>query len=174
MGALKTLALLPMAGLVMLACGHQSATSSTAMNAQLKSDLDRAASPASDLAVSRYRPTQVMSNVEMGLGNGSQGKEAPRKAHVPQARRDFKPTVEAVSAIATHPAPMPTVVAVAPEPGPLAGPRPMPNAVGSIFRGGVIADDDHCQIHHGVPAMVGRVAPQRPMLGGPMRPRGSW
>lgn len=174
MGALKTLALLPLAGLMMVACGRPTATSSTAMNAQLKSDLDRAASPASDLAVSRYRPTQTMSNLEMGLGNGNQGNEAPRKAHVPQARPSLKPTVEAVSAIATRRAPDPTVVAVAPEPGPLAGPRPMPNAVGSIFRGGVIADDDHCQIHPHIPAMVGRVAPERPSLGGPMRPRGSW
>jgi len=174
MGALKTLALLPMAGLVMLACGRPTATSSSAMNAQLKSDLDRAASPASDLAVSRYRPTQVMSNVEMGLGNGNQGNGPPRKAHVPRAVPSIKPTVEAVSAIAPRRAPMPTVVAEVPEPGPLAGPRPTPNAVGSIFRGGVIADDDHCQIHPHIPAMVGRVAPERPAFGGPMRPRGSW
>jgi hypothetical protein len=175
MGALKTLALLPMAGLLMVACGHPTGTSSTAMNSQLKSDLDRAASPTSDLAVSRYRPTQVMSNVEMGLGNGNQGMEAPRKTHVPRARPSLKPTVEAVSAITPRPAPQPTVIAESPEPGPTTGPRPMPNPVGSIFRGGVIADDDHCQIHPHIPAMVGRVAPERPMYGPPgMRPRGSW
>ena len=175
MGALRTLALLPMAGLLMVACGHPTGTSSTAMNAQLKSDLDRAASPTSDLAVSRYRPTQVVSNVEMGLGNGNQGKEAPRKAHVPRAQPSLKPTVEAVSAITPRPAPMPTVVAESPDPGMLSGPRPMPNPVGSIFRGGVIADDDHCQIHPHIPAMVGRVAPERPAFGRPgMRPRGSW
>lgn len=174
MGALKTLALLPMAGLMMLACGRSTAPSSTAMNAQLKSDLDRAASPASDLAVSRYRPTQVTSSVEMGLGNGNQGNEAPRKAHVPRAHPSLNPTVEAVSAITPRRAPEPTVVAESAEPGPLAGPRPMANSTGSIFRGGIIADDDHCQVHGGRSSTVGRVNPERPSLGGPMRPRGSW
>ena len=174
MGAKKTLALLPMAGLAVLACGHPTSAPSTAMNAQLRSDLDRAALPASDLAVTRYRPTQVVSNVELGLNGGNRGTEAPRKAHVPRARQSLHPTVEAVSAITPKPAPMPTVVAESPDPGPLAGPRPMPNPVGSIFRGGVIADDDHCQIHH-PGTMVGRVAPQRPLLGGAgPRPRVIW
>lgn len=173
MGAMKTLALLPMAGLIVMACGRTTAAPSTAMNAQLRSDLDRAAAPTSDLAVARYRATQAVSNVELGLGNGNRGTEAPRKAHVPRARRTLTPTVEAVSAITPHPAPMPTVVAESPDAGPLAGPRPMPNPVGSIFRGGMIADDDHCQLHR--PALVGRVAPERPMMGGMAgRPHGIW
>jgi len=37
----------------------------------------------------------------------------------------------------------------------------------------MIADDDHCQIHRG--AMVGRVAPERPLMGGMTgHPRGIW
>jgi len=173
MGAMKSLALLPIAGLIMVACGRPTATSSTAMNAQLRKDLDRAAAPTSDLALSRYRPTQPASNVELGLGNGNQGKEAPRKAHVPRARHTLTPTVEAVSAITPRRAPMPTVVAESPDPGPMAGPRPMPNSLGSIFRGGIIADDDHCQIHH--QGGMARVAPERPSLGGQgLHPRGIW
>jgi len=170
MGAMK-MALLPLAGLIVVACGGPTAARSTAMNAQLRSDLDRAASPASDLALSRYRPTQTVSNVELGLGNGNQGTEAPRKAHAPRARPSLTPTVEAVSAITPQPAPEPTVVAASPDPGPLTGPRPMPNRVGSVFRGGIIADDDHCQLHP-PGAMVGRVIPARPLSGGPAsRPR---
>lgn len=177
MGAMKTLALLPMAGLIVIACGRATAAPSTAMNAQLRSDLERAAAPTSDLALARFKATRTVSNVELGLGNGSQGKEAPRKSPSHRARHTLTPTVEAVSAITPRPAPMPTVIAASPDPGPLAGPRPMPNPVGSIFRGGMIADDDHCQLHR--PAMVGRVAPERPMMGGVPggmagRPHGIW
>jgi hypothetical protein len=179
MGAMKTLALLPMAGLIVMACGRTTTSPSTAMNAQLRSDLERAASPTSDLALARFRATRTVSNVELGLGNGSQGNEAPRKSPSHRARHTLTPTVEAVSAITPQPAPMPTVVAASMDPGALAGPRPMPNPVGSIFRGGMIADDDHCQIHKGRGAMVGRVAPDRPVLGGMPggmsgRPRGIW
>ncbi len=177
MGAMKTLALLPMAGLIVIACGRTTAAPSTAMNAQLKSDLERAAAPTSDLALSRFKATRTVSNVELGLGNGSQGKEAPRKSPSHRAKHTLTPTVEAVSAITPEPAPMPTVVAASADPGPLAGPKPMPNSTGSIFRGGIIADDDHCQIHKG--ASSGRVATERPMMGGMPggmagRPRGIW
>lgn len=177
MGAMKTLALLPMAGLIVIGCGRTTAAPSTAMNAQLRSDLERAAAPTTDLALARFRATKTVSNVELGLGNGSQGNEAPRKSPSHRARHTLTPTVEAVSAMTSKPAPMPTVVAASPDPGPLAGPRPMPNPVGSIFRGGMIADDDHCQIHRG--AMVGRVAPERPVMGGMTggsmaRPHGIW
>lgn len=206
MGMKVVVAVLPMT-LFALACGgHSKQEKSAALSDDLRSDLARAAAPTSDLASSQFRPQQVVSNIELGnapaphvMHSASRASRAHTTRRTPRAKPKSAPTVEAVKAVTTEPAPQPTTIAVAPAPAPTAGPRPEPNPVaypsgsgsdtegehhgggiggviGVIIRGGTIGDDDHCEIHPGgrVPVMINSRIPIPIGRGTFPGPRGGW
>jgi hypothetical protein len=203
MGMKTVVAVLPMT-LFALACGgHSKQEKSTALSDDLRSDLARASAPTSALASSQFRPQQVVSNIELGNAPAARETHSPSKAsrshtrRTPRAKPAPAPKVEAVKAVTVEPAAQPTTIAVVPAPEPTAGPRPTPNPVeypsgggsdtdgehagggiggviGVIIRGGSIGDDDHCEIHPGVPVMVNSRIPVPIGRGTFPRPRGGW
>jgi hypothetical protein len=190
MGAMKTAAIMPLA-LLALACSKSTPSRDATLSQELRRDLNRAAAPTSDLASAQFRPTQVVSAVELGEApTPKPAAPVARKHPVHRAVPSPKPRIEPVKAVALDPSPAPTTVAVVPAPEPTtAGPRPAPNPVqsptsepehhggigsviGVIIRGGVLGDDDHCQIRPPI-AINSRIPPMgRPTS--PGRPRGIW
>jgi hypothetical protein len=159
------------AAVVAIACGKSKPTGTTAMNADLKRDLQLAsASPTLQINPDEVAP---QSKHELAL----KPKEA---AHAPKVIRTDHPTIKAsakraeaaeiktdipqVQVMASAPAPSESPTPDAP---PLARPSPVPvqsyptaapipanagSSSGSIFggaviRGGTIGDDDHCDPH---------------------------
>jgi hypothetical protein len=198
MGAMRKLAIMPMA-LLALACGKASQPENAALSDVLRGDLDRAAAPTSDLAAAQFKPTQVVSAVELGNAPAPRSSAVPRKRPVRRARPSPKPQVEQVQAVAHEPSPAPTSITIAAAPVPTTpGPRPTPNPVdypagsgddvggddaggiwrviGVILRGGGIGDDDHCEIHRpgSIPIAINQRIPfpvGHPTYPGP---RGGW
>ncbi len=173
MHTVTKLAVLPVAALV-VACGRSNTAPDRALSEQLRSDLDRAAAPTSDLAAAQFRPTQTVSAIELGRSDAPRATPVAHKRPVRRPKPAPTPEVKPVEAVALEPSPAPTTVAVAPAPAPAplpaAGPRPTPNpasapaagsgsgaeegeghgggigaVIGVIIRGGVLGDDDHCQ-----------------------------
>lgn len=195
MGAFRKLAMIPLAGLA-LACGRSEQPGDQAMNSTLRSDLESAAAPTSALASSQFRPTQVVSAIELGESPKAKAPErtaAPARHSTPRVKAAPAPSVATIDPAATEPVPEPVLVAVtpaaapapAPTATPVAGPRPTPNPVnypapepttrggiGVIIRGGSIGDDDHCEIHHGGSGGVMINVPS-PVIR-PTFPRGAW
>lgn len=173
------------------ACGRGEARRG-AIDAGLRSDLERAAAPTADLAASQFRPRRTVSAMELDEAGGGAGMAIHARAIAPRVRPSRRPVVAPVAALAPEPAPQPTLVAstAAPEPvvpAPRAAPAPIAGAgytegagsggvggpVGVIIRGGHIGDDDHCEIHPGqgrIPVAVNQRIPIRPAFGG----RGIW
>lgn len=196
MNAMKKMTAMSIA-LLALACSKTKPTQDATLSDQLRSDLDRAAAPTSDLASTQFRPTNVVSAVE--LGNAPvRASAVPQKRPVRRAAPSVKAEVAPVPSVALDPAPAPTTVAVVPAPLPDPGPRPTPNPVaypsgsgtevggggrggiggviGVIIRGGTIGDDDHCEIHGpgSIPIAINSRIPIG--VGGPTFPRrrGGW
>jgi hypothetical protein len=136
------LAMVPLAALA-VACGRSEQPKDQAMDPALMSDLESAAAPTSALASSQFKPTQVVSAIELGE---SPRAHAPERTAAPAPRakpRAPAPKVKAIDPKATEPEPEPVVVATAPAPAPApepaaeptptvtptAGPRPTPNPV---------------------------------------------
>jgi hypothetical protein len=205
MGAIRTLAIMPLA-LLALACGRDAKPrgNSAALSEDLRGDLERASAPTSDLAATRFRPTQVVSSIELGTAPAAPKGAQPQKRKTHHVKPSPAPRVAQVKAVAVEPAPAPapepTVVATAPAPQPTAGPRPKPNPVdypsgqgsstegdhgvgigtviGVIIRGGSIGDDDHCELHRPGRGNAGVMINQRfpsPIVGRTTFPlRGGW
>lgn len=144
MGAMKKLAMIPLAGLA-LACGRSEQTrQDQALNSALRSDLERAAAPTSALASADFTPTRVVSAIELGESPAAHAPErtaAPARRATPRVKAEpaAAPTVVPMSSSDPEPAPEPVLVAVVPDPGaepatapvtrPTAGARPTPNPV---------------------------------------------
>ena len=115
------------------------------MDPALRSDLESAAAPTSALASSQFRPTQVVSAIELGESPRSNAPEratAPARHATPRVAPAPAAKVKALDPTATEPDPEPVLVAVAPPASapapaatpapattPEAGPRPTPNPV---------------------------------------------
>ncbi|MBX6333141.1 MAG: hypothetical protein IRY91_14940 [Gemmatimonadaceae bacterium] len=188
MRAKRTVAMMTVA-IAAVACGKSKPAANASLNDQLRSDLDRAAAPTSEIVASRYRATQVVSPVELGMAPAPRASAAPQKRVTHRAKPSAKPTVEPVAAVALDPSPTPTVVASAPAPEPTsAGTSPTGDAtkagqephhgggiggiIGVIIRGGTIGDDDHCEIRPRVPISINSRIPIA--VGMPRGPHGSW
>ncbi len=145
MSAFRTLAMIPLAALA-VACGRtEQQPKDQAMDPALMSDLESAAAPTSALASSQFKPTQVVSAIELGESPRARAPDrtaAPAHHATPRAAAP-KPKVQSVDPKAVDPAPEPVLVATAPEPEPTpaaepatapaptptAGPRPTPNPI---------------------------------------------
>jgi hypothetical protein len=191
MSAVKTLAVMPILAFA-FACSRANSSRDTALNEQLRSDLNRAAAPTADLAATRFRPDQAVSGVELGDGATALAL-ARHHAAPPEKRADHlvsatpTPSLTAAKLVALAPAPQPRVAPATTAPLAFAYvPRPVlsaPNQAGGgfghtlgvIIRGGLLGDDDHCQTHG--PGM-GRggifINVRAPMQPGARGPRGIW
>jgi hypothetical protein len=155
--------MVPLAALA-VACGRSEQPKDQAVDPALMSDLESASAPTAALASSSFKPTQVVSAIELGESPRTKAPDrsaAPARRAAPRAA-PAAPKVKAVEPEPTvNPTPRPVVVAAtqpaaapAPEPAPVAtpaaGPRPTPNPVdipapppvpvgrepGSVGRGG--------------------------------------
>jgi hypothetical protein len=142
MSAFRMLAMFPLAALA-VACGRSEQPKDQAVDPALMSDLQSASAPTAALASSNFRPTQVVSAIELGespRANAPDRSAAPAHHAAPRAA-PAAPKVKAVDPEPTiDPTPRPVVVAATqpaaePEPEsapvttPTAGPRPTPNPV---------------------------------------------
>jgi hypothetical protein len=146
MSAFRILAMASLAA-VAVACGRSEQPKDQAMDQALMSDLESAAAPTSALASSQFKPTQIVSAIELGESPHARAPErsaAPARRATPRAAAPA-PKVKTVDPAATEPVPEPVLVAAAPaaapaptaEPAttpapittPAAGPRPTPNPV---------------------------------------------
>lgn len=145
MSAFRILTMVPLA-LLALACSRSEQSGDQAMNSTLRSDLESAAAPTSALASSQFKPTQVVSAIELGespRANAPERTAAPAHHATPHVAPAPAARVKAVDPAATRPVPEPMVVATTTEPAaapapavtpapattPAAGPRPTPNPV---------------------------------------------
>ncbi|HEU4586404.1 MAG TPA: hypothetical protein VFR95_11685 [Gemmatimonadaceae bacterium] len=142
MSAFRMLAMIPLAALA-VACGRSEQPKGQAVDQALMSDLESASAPTAALASSNFKPTQVVSAIELGepaRANAPDRSAAPTHHAAPRAA-PAAPKVKAVEPEpTTNPTPRPVVVAAtqpaaepAAEPAPVAtptaGPRPTPNPV---------------------------------------------
>ncbi|HEY9426181.1 MAG TPA: hypothetical protein VIR34_03435 [Gemmatimonadaceae bacterium] len=140
MSAFRMLAIVPLAAFA-VACGRSEQPKDQGMDPALMSDLESAAAPTSALASSQFKPTQVVSAIELGESPRARAPErtaAPARQVKPRAAA---PKVKTVDPTATEPQPEPVLVATTPAPAPepaaapapvatpSAGPRPTPNPV---------------------------------------------
>ena len=140
MSAFRMLAIVPLAAFA-VACGRSEQPKDQGMDPALMSDLESAAAPTSALASSQFKPTQVVSAIELGESPRARAPErtaAPARQVKPRAAA---PKVKTVDPTATEPQPEPVLVATTPAPAPepaaapapvatpTAGPRPTPNPV---------------------------------------------
>lgn len=199
MGALRKLAMIPLAGLALACSRSEQPRQDQAMDPALRSDLESAAAPTSALASSQFKRTQVVSAIELGESPAVSAPErvaAPARRAAPRVSIEQAASIAPVNPAAAEPVPEPVLVAVAsaaapaasaepaPATTPVAGPRPTPNPVnypapepatrsgigGVIIRGGSIGDDDHCEIHPRGTIMIN----QRMPVIRTTFPRGGW
>jgi len=147
MSAFRMLAMVPLAVLA-VACGRTEQPKDQAMDPALRSDLESASAPTTAMAASQFKPTQVVSAIELGespRANAPERTAAPARRATPRAAP--KPQVQPVDPKATNPESEPVLVAAAPAPEPssepaaepaaapapapipTAGPRPTPNPI---------------------------------------------
>lgn len=142
MSAFRMLAMIPLAALA-VACGRSEQPKDHAVDPALMSDLESASAPTAALASSNFKPTQVVSAVELGEPPRAPARDQSATPSHRKAQRTA-PAAPKVKAVEPDPAldakPKPVVVAAttpaaepAPEPvqvtKPTAGPRPTPNPV---------------------------------------------
>lgn len=142
MSAFRMVAMIPLAALA-VACGRSEQPKDQTVDQTLMSDLASASAPTAALASSNFKPTQVVSAIELGESPRASARDrsaAPARRSAPRIAA-LAPKVKAVEPeAAVDPEPQPVVVAAtaptaepAPEPAPAtapaAGPRPTPNPV---------------------------------------------